>query len=121
MDYATLTDNQGRKADFRNVILIMTSNAGAGRMAKPGLGFSGSPEEETRNGDEAVLDEVKRVFQPEFRNRLNKIVVFHSIGKKTARAVAGKKLLELGALLASRQVEFSYTRKALDLLAGKKE
>lgn len=119
MDYATLTDNQGRKADFRNVILIMTSNAGAGRMAKPGLGFSGSPEEETRNGDEAVLDEVKRVFQPEFRNRLNKIVVFHSIGKKTARAVAGKKLLELGALLASRQVEFSYTRKALDLLAEK--
>lgn len=119
MDYATLTDNQGRKADFRNVILIMTSNAGAGRMAKPGLGFSGSSEEEMRNGDEAVLDEVKRVFQPEFRNRLNRIVVFHSIGKKTARAVAGKKLLELGALLASRQVEFSYTRKALDLLAEK--
>ena len=78
MDYATLTDNQGRKADFRNVILIMTSNAGAGRMAKPGLGFSGSSEEEMRNGDEAVLDEVKRVFQPEFRNRLNRIVVFHS-------------------------------------------
>lgn len=119
MDYATLTDNQGRKADFRNVILIMTSNAGAGRMAKPGFGFSGSPEEETRNGDEAVLDEVKRVFQPEFRNRLNRIVVFHSIGKKTARAVAGKKLLELGALLVSRQVEFSYTRKALELLAEK--
>ena len=119
MDYATLTDNQGRKADFRNVILIMTSNAGAGRMAKPGLGFSGSSEEEMRNGDEAVLDEVKRVFQPEFRNRLNRIVVFHSIGKKTARAVAGKKLLELGALLVSRQVEFSYTRKALDLLAEK--
>ena len=119
MDYATLTDNQGRKADFRNVILIMTSNAGAGRMAKPGLGFSGSPEEETRNEDEAVLDEVKRVFQPEFRNRLNRIVVFHSIGKKTARAVAGKKLLELGALLVSRQVEFSYTRKALELLAEK--
>lgn len=119
MDYATLTDNQGRKADFRNVILIMTSNAGAGRMTKPGLGFSGSSEEEMRNGDEAVLDEVKRVFQPEFRNRLNRIVVFHSIGKKTARAVAGKKLLELGALLASRQVEFSYTRKALELLAEK--
>lgn len=119
MDYATLTDNQGRKADFRNVILIMTSNAGAGRMTKPGLGFSGSSEEETRNGDEAVLDEVKRVFQPEFRNRLNRIVVFHSIGKKTARAVAGKKLLELGALLVSRQVEFSYTRKALELLAEK--
>ena len=119
MDYATLTDNQGRKADFRNVILIMTSNAGAGRMAKPGLGFSGSSEEEMRNGDEAVLDEVKRVFQPEFRNRLNRIVVFHSIGKKTARAVAGKKLLELGALLVSRQVEFSYTRKALELLAEK--
>ena len=119
MDYATLTDNQGRKADFRNVILIMTSNAGAGRMTKPGLGFSGSSEEEMRNGDEAVLDEVKRVFQPEFRNRLNRIVVFHSIGKKTARAVAGKKLLELGALLVSRQVEFSYTRKALELLAEK--
>lgn len=119
MDYATLTDNQGRKADFRNIILIMTSNAGAGRMAKPGLGFSGSPEEEMRNGDEAVLDEVKRVFQPEFRNRLNRIVVFHSIDKKTAQAVAGKKLAELGELLADRQVEFSYTRKALDLLSEK--
>lgn len=119
MDYATLTDNQGRKADFRNVILIMTSNAGAGRMAKAGLGFSGSPEEEMRDKDEAVLDEVKRVFQPEFRNRLSRIVVFHSIDRKTARAVAGKKLLELGALLADRQVEFSYTRKALELLSEK--
>ena len=119
MDYATLTDNQGRKADFRNVILIMTSNAGAGRMEKPGIGFSGSPEEEIKNGDDAVLDEVKKVFQPEFRNRLNRIVVFHSIDKKTARAVAGKKLAELGRLLADRQVEFSYTRKALELLSEK--
>ena len=119
MDYATLTDNQGRKADFRNVILIMTSNAGAGRMSKPGLGFMGSIEEETQKGDEAVLDDVKRVFQPEFRNRLNRIIVFHSIDSKTAEAVAGKKLEELGELLSDRQVEFSYTRKALELLAEK--
>ena len=71
MDYATLTDNQGRKADFRNVIVIMTSNAGASRIGKHGIGFSAQDVKA-----DVIMEEVKRIFQPEFRNRLNKIVLF---------------------------------------------
>ncbi len=107
MDYATLTDNQGRKADFRNVILIMTSNAGADRLLKEQIGFG-------RNGMETdgMMDEVKRIFQPEFRNRLNKIVVFHGMDEEMADQIARKKLDELAAKLEARQVEFRYTDKA---------
>ncbi|MDE5892579.1 MAG: AAA family ATPase, partial [Acetatifactor sp.] len=91
MDYATLTDNQGRKADFRNVILIMTSNAGASRIGKPGIGFWGE-----KVGTDAILDEVKRIFQPEFRNRLTKTVVFNSMDDRMAQQIVDKKLGELG-------------------------
>lgn len=120
MDYATLTDNQGRKADFRNIILIMTSNAGASQMSKARLGFSDDSEISVQRGEnDVILDEVKRVFQPEFRNRLNRIVLFKSIDKKTAKAVAGKKLKELGGLLTDRRVTFSFTNRAVALLTEK--
>lgn len=120
MDYATLTDNQGRKADFRNIILIMTSNAGASQMSKARLGFSDDSEISVQRGEhDVILDEVKRVFQPEFRNRLNRIVLFKSIDKKTAKAVAGKKLKELGGLLTERRVTFSFTNRAVALLTEK--
>lgn len=102
MDYATLTDNQGRKADFRNVILIMTSNAGASRVGKPGIGFGG-----TDTGTEAILEEVKRIFQPEFRNRLTKTVAFNGMDGRMAGQIVDKKLGELGELLLRKNIELS--------------
>ncbi|MCR5665255.1 MAG: AAA family ATPase [Eubacterium sp.] len=114
MDYATLTDNQGRKADFRNVIIIMTSNAGASRLDKMGIGFE--------SGDatpDVITDEVKRLFAPEFRNRLNKIVVFSSMTQEMGSRIAEKKLGELKALLMQKKVEMTYTKRATQLLLKK--
>ncbi|MCH5342343.1 MAG: AAA family ATPase [Acetatifactor sp.] len=114
MDYATLTDNQGRKADFRNVILIMTSNAGASRIGKPGIGFV----EQDIKAD-VVMEEVKRIFQPEFRNRLNRIVVFRSMSEKMAEQIVDKKLGELQKLLVQKNVKLSVDVKAKDLVKKK--
>lgn len=107
MDYATLTDNQGRKADFRNIILIMTSNAGAGQVGKSRIGFGSSPV----NLD-ALTDAVNRTFQPEFRNRLSRIVLFGSMDDGMAEKITGKKLKELSEKLAVRNVEFTVTPEA---------
>ena len=114
MDYATLTDNQGRKADFRNVVIIMTSNAGAARMGKPGLGFQAKD-----TTSDVIMEEVKRVFQPEFRNRLNAIVVFRSMDQHMAELIAGKKLRELADLLSARKVELNFDSEAVKLLREK--
>ncbi len=114
MDAATLTDNQGRKADFRNVVIIMTSNAGASRIGKPGIGFLG----EDTSAD-VVLEEVKRVFQPEFRNRLNKIVVFRGIDAPMAERIVEKKLGELAQMLLLRQVELTVDAEAKKLVQEK--
>ncbi len=114
MDYATLTDNQGRKADFRNVIIIMTSNAGASRIGKAGLGFSGRDVT-----SDVVSEEVKRVFQPEFRNRLNKIVVFRSMDDDMGNLIARKKLGQLADLLKAKNVSLKFTKKAIALLKEK--
>lgn len=111
MDYATLTDNQGRKADFRNIILIMTSNAGASQLGKPGIGFR----EQDKNTD-FILEEVKRIFQPEFRNRLSRIVVFHGMDEQMAEQIVEKKLRELQKLLLPKQVVLSMDKKAKDLV-----
>jgi ATP-dependent Clp protease ATP-binding subunit ClpA len=114
MDYATLTDNQGRKADFRNVIIIMTSNAGANKLGKSGIGFIST------NMDESVLSEaVKNTFQPEFRNRLNKIVVFNSMDDDMAARVVEKKLKELSDQLSAKKITISSDKKAKDLLRKK--
>lgn len=99
MDYATLTDNQGRKADFRNVVLIMTSNAGASLLGKEGIGFHRLSQDGS-----VVMDEVKRIFQPEFRNRLNRIVVFRGMDEDMAKKVVEKKLTELRKLLEKRNI-----------------
>ncbi|WP_029674962.1 AAA family ATPase [Butyrivibrio sp. VCB2006] len=114
MDYATLTDNQGRKADFRNVVVIMTSNAGANRLGKSGIGFI------SESMDESVLTEaVKNTFQPEFRNRLNKIVVFNSMDDDMASMVVDKKLKELSDQLAAKKIVLSADKKAKSLLKSK--
>lgn len=104
MDYATLTDNQGRKADFRNVIIIMTSNAGASQVGKHLIGFG-----DRQRSSEAIEEEVKRVFQPEFRNRLSRIVVFNPMNRKMAELVADKKLRELAAKLSIKQIFATFT------------
>ena len=114
MDYATLTDNQGRKADFRNVILIMTSNAGANRMGRQRIGFAGK-----REDSGVLMEEVKRTFQPEFRNRLNRIVMFNSMDEEMGAMIADKKLRELGDQLAAKNIRFTADRKARELLLKK--
>lgn len=114
MDYATLTDNQGRKADFRNVVFIMTSNAGASQLGKHGIGFQGEDVKE-----DVIVGEVKRIFQPEFRNRLNKIVVFHAMDEKMAGQIVEKKMKELKKLLAKKNVSLSADAKAKALVKKK--
>lgn len=114
MDYATLTDNQGRKADFRNVILIMTSNAGASRMGKHGIGFM---EQDVKK--DVIMEEVKRIFQAEFRNRLNRIVVFRSMDQRMAEQIVEKKLRELQEMLSRKKVELSADESARKLIREK--
>ena len=114
MDYATLTDNQGRKADFRNVILIMTSNAGASRMGKHGIGFT---EQDVKK--DVIMEEVKRIFQAEFRNRLNRIVVFRSMDQRMAEQIVEKKLRELQEMLSRKKVELSADESARKLIREK--
>ena len=114
MDYATLTDNQGRKADFRNVVIIMTSNAGASRLGKPTIGFMSG------YSDNSVLEEeVKHTFQPEFRNRLNKIVMFNGMDDEMGYMVVDKKLSELKTMLEKKNIEFSATEEARALVKKK--
>ncbi|WP_251205309.1 AAA family ATPase [Acetatifactor aquisgranensis] len=114
MDYATLTDNQGRKADFRNVIIIMTSNAGASRIGKHGIGFQGQDV-----GSDVILEEVKRIFQPEFRNRLNRIVVFRGMDGKMAEQIVERKLGELAKMLLRKNVHFCADERAKKLTEKK--
>ena len=102
MDYATLTDNQGRKADFRNVVVIMTSNAGANRLGKTSIGFSSESLNES-----VIMEEVKKTFQPEFRNRLNRTVVFNSMDDEMAMNVINKKLGELTDMLQKKNVNLT--------------
>lgn len=114
MDYATLTDNQGRKADFRNIIIIMTSNAGASRIGKQGMGFRGQDIKA-----DVIMEEVKKTFQPEFRNRLNRIVVFHGMDDVMAGQITEKKLTELKKMLLLKKVDLSVSAEAKMLLKKK--
>ena len=110
MDYARLTDNKGRKADFRNVVLIMTSNAGA-QFASASIGFNNSV-----SRGEAMMKQVKKTFKPEFLNRLSGAVVFHDMDKQMATLILQKKLRELHAKLAAKQVKMTLTAEAFDHL-----
>jgi len=114
MDYATLTDNQGRKADFRNVILIMTSNAGARDIGKNLIGFG------ERNIDESALsDAVERAFTPEFRNRLDAVVHFEGLPQQVIEKIVSKNLDDFRAQLAEKKVEFVTTEALIHHLAEK--
>ena len=111
MDYARLTDNKGRKADFRNVILIMTSNAGAQFAGQANIGFTGSV-----SRGEAMLKQVKKTFKPEFINRLTGTVVFNDMDLSMARLILKKKLGELQDKLSAKQVVMTLSDEAFQLL-----
>jgi ATP-dependent Clp protease ATP-binding subunit ClpA len=113
MDHGTLTDNNGRKADFRNVVIIMTTNAGAETLNKATIGFATKREQ----GDE--MADIKRLFTPEFRNRLDAIINFRSLDEEIILRVVDKFLLELEGQLAEKKVEVTFTDKLRAHLAKK--
>ena len=111
MDYAVLTDNKGRKADCRHVVLIMTSNAGAQFARQASIGFSSQI-----TAGEAMLKQVKKTFKPEFINRLSATVVFHDMSREMASLILDKKLGELSSKLAARQIELELSPEARNWL-----
>ncbi len=111
MDHGTLTDNNGRKADFRNVVLIMTTNAGAQEMSRPSIGFT--EQDNSSDGMEAI----KRMFTPEFRNRLDAVVQFNALPMDVVKTVVDKFLTELQAQLDEKQVMLEVDEAARDWLA----
>src|SRR5438128_1013007 len=120
MDHGTLTDNNGRKADFRNVCIVMTTNAGAESLARTQMGFTPS----VKMGDE--MEAIKRMFTPEFRNRLDAVISFGALDEKTIMLVVEKFLMQLDEPLAEKKVEASFTdalkahlaKKGFDPLMG---
>ncbi len=111
MDYGKLTDNNGKSVDFRNVILIMTTNAGAQQLARAPMGF----ERDTRADDDE--EEIKRMFSPEFRNRLDAIVPFQPLKGETVKRIVDKFIMQLEAQLADKGVTIDLSEQARDWLA----
>ena len=110
MDYGTLTDTNGRKADFRHIILVMTSNAGASEITRNSMGFS------TQNHHQDALEIIKRSFSPEFRNRLDAIINFSTLDSTTIGLVVDKFIIELDEQLNNKGVSFSVSNEARDWL-----
>ncbi|OUD12514.1 ATP-dependent Clp protease ATP-binding subunit ClpA [Thioflexithrix psekupsensis] len=111
MDHGTLTDTNGRKTDFRNVIIVMTTNAGAEQLSRTSIGFS--PQDHSSDGMEAV----KRVFSPEFRNRLDAVVQFRALSAETISHVVDKFIIELETQLEEKQVNLEVNEGARAWLA----
>jgi ATP-dependent Clp protease ATP-binding subunit ClpA len=111
MDHGKLTDHNGKQVDFRNVILIMTTNAGAADLAKAPMGYN----RVKRDGDD--LEAINRLFTPEFRNRLDAVVAFQSLPQEVIRLVVTKFVMQLEAQLADRNVTFELDDAAIDWLA----
>ncbi len=111
MDHGALTDANGKKVDFRNVILIMTTNAGAADAAKQGIGF-GAGKKDHMN-DEAI----KNLFTPEFRNRLDAVISFNGLPPEVVRNVVQKFIIQLEAQLSERNVQIEITDRAADWIA----
>ena len=116
MDHATLTDNSGRKADFRQAILIMTSNAGSREMSQAGVGFGSNTSKEAPARAKKAIE---RVFSPEFRNRLDAVVTFESLSEDVMETIVEKFILELEAQLRERRVAFTLQPEARAYLAKK--
>jgi ATP-dependent Clp protease ATP-binding subunit ClpA len=113
MDHGTLTDNNGRKADFRHVIIVMTTNAGAFEMSRPSIGFT--QQDHSSDGMEAI----RRMFSPEFRNRLDAIIQFNSLDPRTIQRVVDKMLVEVEAQLEQKGVQLHVDDAAREWLARK--
>ncbi|MCE2980776.1 MAG: ATP-dependent Clp protease ATP-binding subunit ClpA [Betaproteobacteria bacterium] len=113
MDHGTLTDNNGRKADFRNVVLVMTTNAGAEALTKTSIGFTNSKQ----SGDE--MGDIKRLFTPEFRNRLDAIISFGALTEDIIMKVVDKFLMQLEGQLAEKKVDINFTQPLKEHLAKK--
>ncbi len=113
MDHGTLTDNNGRKADFRNVVIVMTTNAGAAELSKSSMGFTAS----RHAGDE--MGEIKRMFTPEFRNRLDGIISFQALDREIILRVVDKFLMQLEEQLHEKKVDISFTPALREYLADK--
>jgi len=111
MDHGTLTDNNGRKADFRNVVVIMTTNAGAAELSKTSIGFTN----DKKAGDE--MAEIKRMFTPEFRNRLDATISFAPLDEQIIMRVVDKFLMQLEAQLSEKKVDVSFTESLKKYLA----
>lgn len=114
MDYATLTDNNGKKADFRNVIIIMTSNAGAREIGKKQVGF-----EERTIRDDAISGAVDRLFSPEFRNRLDAIITFNNLDEHIVLQIVAKEIDVFREQLREKNIEFTVTDECMKWLAHK--
>jgi ATP-dependent Clp protease ATP-binding subunit ClpA len=114
MDHATLTDNTGRKADFRNTVLILTSNAGSREMSVSSIGFS--DRDQSASKSKAAIE---KIFSPEFRNRLDAIVTFRSLTPAAMETIVEKFVLQLEAQLAERRVAIALTPEARVWLAAK--
>jgi ATP-dependent Clp protease ATP-binding subunit ClpA len=113
MDHGTLTDNNGRKADFRNVAIIMTTNAGASELSKTSIGFT----DDKKAGDE--MAEIKRLFTPEFRNRLDAVISFAPLNEVVILQVVDKFLMQLETQLAEKKVDATFTPELKSYLAKK--
>ena len=113
MDHGTLTDNNGRKADFRNVVIVMTTNAGAEALQKTSIGFTSNKEA----GDE--MAEIKRMFTPEFRNRLDGMISFKALDTEIILRVVDKFLMQLEGQLHEKKVEAIFTDALRAWLAEK--
>lgn len=111
MDHGTLTDNNGRKADFRNVVIVMTTNAGAESLTKASMGFTRA----SQTGDE--MADIKRIFTPEFRNRLDAIISFAALDREVILRVVDKFLMQLEAQLHEKKVEAIFTEALREYLA----
>jgi ATP-dependent Clp protease ATP-binding subunit ClpA len=111
MDHGTLTDNNGRKADFRNVIIVMTTNAGAEQTSRASVGFT----EQNHAGDD--MKAIEKMFTPEFRNRLDSIVRFSALSKDVISKIVDKELLQIESLLLDKNVTLRVDAKARSWLA----
>lgn len=116
MDHATLTDNNGRKSDFRNVVVLMTSNAGAREMSGNSIGFKAGQEEDRASRGMAAIE---KLFSPEFRNRLDAIIPFHSLTQEIMEKIVDKFMSELGIQLAAKYVTLELAPEARAWLAKK--
>jgi ATP-dependent Clp protease ATP-binding subunit ClpA len=114
MDYATLTDNNGQKADFRNVVIIMTSNAGARHLGKQQLGFG-----ERKVKDEAIKDAVDKFFSPEFRNRLDSIVSFNNLPEDVILKIVNKSIAAFQNKLHEKKITLAVSKECTEWLAKK--